>query len=236
MINFAHRGASQYAPENTMAAFNLGVKMGADGIETDVQETSDGKLVLFHDSSLKRTLSIDGSIRDYTWRELSKFDAGIYKGEEYRGEPLVLLEDFLSAFGHSGLHLAIEIKQVGIEEKVLKTVRQYVRDENFTITSFIRESVIHLASLPNRPQLGFLARGFSPLLLDYLKSIGINEYCPEAITMNENMVEEAARRNMRVRAWGVKTPELMEKVLSFDIYGMTVNFPDLLYKRLHDAI
>ena len=84
MINFAHRGASQYAPENTMAAFNLGVKMGADGIETDVQETSDGKLVLFHDSSLKRTLSIDGSIRDYTWRELSKFDAGIYKGEEYR--------------------------------------------------------------------------------------------------------------------------------------------------------
>ena len=83
MINFAHRGASQYAPENTMAAFNLGVKMGADGIETDVQETSDGKLVLFHDSSLKRTLSIDGSIRDYTWKELSNFDAGIYKGASY---------------------------------------------------------------------------------------------------------------------------------------------------------
>ncbi len=233
MINFAHRGASQYAPENTMAAFRLGVDMGADGIETDVQETSDGKLVLFHDSNMKRILSIDGSIKDYTWRELSKLDAGIYKGEKYRGEHLVLLEDFLSEFGRSGLHLAIEIKQYGIEDKVLKVVRRYADDKDFTITSFIRESVLHLASLHDKPQLGFLSREYSPYLLDYLHKEGIREYCPEAAMINADMMREAAMRNLRIRAWGVKTPELMEKALAFDVYGMTVNFPDLLYKRLH---
>ena len=54
MINYAHRGASEYAPENTFSAFYLGLEMGADGIETDVRMTRDGKLVLFHDGVLDR--------------------------------------------------------------------------------------------------------------------------------------------------------------------------------------
>ena len=59
MINYAHRGASEYAPENTMSAFYLGLIYGADGIETDVQRTKDGELVLFHDDTLDRVT--DGS-------------------------------------------------------------------------------------------------------------------------------------------------------------------------------
>jgi len=59
-VNYAHRGASQYAPENTLSAFYLGLAMGANGIETDVQKTKDGVLVLFHDNSLTRVTGAGG--------------------------------------------------------------------------------------------------------------------------------------------------------------------------------
>ena len=73
-INYAHRGASSYAPENTMSAFYLGLRRGANGIETDVQRTKDGVLVLFHDDTLKRVTGQEGSIQDYTYEELQGFD------------------------------------------------------------------------------------------------------------------------------------------------------------------
>ena len=96
MINYAHRGASERAPENTMAAFFLGLEMGANGIETDVQRTRDGRLVLFHDNVLTRIVPEEsGAIADYDYAELMKFDFGSHKHPRYQGERIVLLEDFL---------------------------------------------------------------------------------------------------------------------------------------------
>ena len=232
MINFAHRGASAYAPENTMAAFRLGVEMGADGIETDVQRSRDGVLVLFHDRTLERTLSASGSVQDYLWSELQEFDAGACKGEKYRGERLVSLEEFLSEYGRSGLHLAIEIKQEGIEKETLSMVRRYVRDCDFTMTSFMYGSIRALLSVQSPPQLGYLARTCSEELLDSLRDSGVVEYCPEAAFLTPQIMESAEIRGLRVRAWGVKTPELMDRMIELGVYGMTVNFPDLLAARL----
>ena len=65
-INYAHRGASTYCPENTMLSFYTGVQMGANGIETDVQRTKDGILVLFHDDTITRVTGKEGSVADYT--------------------------------------------------------------------------------------------------------------------------------------------------------------------------
>ncbi len=234
MINFAHRGASQYAPENTMVSFHMGVDMGADGIETDVQKSKDGVLVLFHDDTMKRTLSVDGSISDFTWEELQRFDAGAFKGEKYKGTHLVSLEEFMKAFGASGLHLAIEIKQKGIEIETLEMIRRYADDRNFTITSFMFDSIRCLAEYDNPPQLGYLARTYSEELLDQLVSLGIDEYCPDAAFLTAEMMRRAEEKGLRVRAWGVKTPELMDKMVELGVYGMTVNFPDLLYARLNN--
>ena len=73
-VNYAHRGASEYTPENTMLAFNLGIYMGANGIETDVQLTKDGIPVLFHDNTIIRMTGEEGSISDYTFDELQNFN------------------------------------------------------------------------------------------------------------------------------------------------------------------
>ena len=71
-INYAHRGASEYAPENTLQSFYLGLQMQANGIETDVQLTKDNVAVLFHDETLLRVTGEEGSVSDYTLEELQQ--------------------------------------------------------------------------------------------------------------------------------------------------------------------
>jgi len=65
-----HRGAAGLAPENTYAGFDLALKLGVDGIETDVQRTKDGMLVLFHSELLDKTTSGTGVLQETTWHEL----------------------------------------------------------------------------------------------------------------------------------------------------------------------
>ena len=95
-INYAHRGASAYAPENTLASFYLGCQMGANGVETDVQRTKDGALVLFHDNDLMRIAGRPEAIQDLTYQELLKIDFGEHMGERFRGEKFRRWRSFCS--------------------------------------------------------------------------------------------------------------------------------------------
>lgn len=84
LINFAHRGASAVCPENTMSAFRKGLTLGATGIETDVQMTKDGALILIHDETLGRTTNGSGNVKDHTLKELLALDAGSWFGKNSR--------------------------------------------------------------------------------------------------------------------------------------------------------
>lgn len=232
MINYAHRGASEYAPENTMAAFCMGIEMGANGIETDVQRTRDGVLVLSHDATLKRTAGLDRRICDMSWAELSAVDVGLFKGERYRGERIVPLADFLRYFGGKDLHFAIEIKQSGIEREVWAQVRAALPRTRVTVTSFMLDSLLVLAKEAEPPRLGYLTRAYSPELLDELKAQGIEEYCPAAEALTEEMVGAVRGRGMGLRAWGVSSEALMRRMCALRVDGMTVNFPDRLTQYL----
>ena len=110
-VNYAHRGASAYLPENTMLSFYTGLYMGANGIETDIRRAKDGTLVLFHDSTLERVTGESGSVEDYTYEELLKFDV---KNGEYT-DKIVALKDFLKAFSHRDITFAIELKGEDVE-------------------------------------------------------------------------------------------------------------------------
>lgn len=90
----AHRGASAYAPENTFAAFEKAVELGADFIELDIQITKDGKLAVIHDDKVDRTTNGTGFVREYTMNELEQLDAGSWFGPEYQGEKSLHLKLF----------------------------------------------------------------------------------------------------------------------------------------------
>ena len=98
MLILAHRGASGYAPENTLAAFDLGHRMGANGIETDVQLSRDGVMVLIHDERVDRTTDGSGRVADLTWEELSRLDAGGWFAPEFAGQRIMQLAPFLDRY------------------------------------------------------------------------------------------------------------------------------------------
>ena len=85
-INYAHRGASEYAPENTMSAFDMALQLGANGIELDLQRTRDGKIVIFHDNKIDNKSNKKGKISDYTYQELLDFDFGSWFDLKYKDE------------------------------------------------------------------------------------------------------------------------------------------------------
>jgi glycerophosphoryl diester phosphodiesterase len=94
-----HRGASRYAPENTLAALEKAIALGADFVEFDVRTTRDGHHVLMHDSSLDRTTNGRGAVRDRTEAEVRALDAGIWFGQAFAGTKVPSLGEFLTRAG-----------------------------------------------------------------------------------------------------------------------------------------
>lgn len=233
MINYAHRGASTYAPENTMASFRMGIAMGANGIETDVQRTRDGVLVLFHDNKVERILLKPGRIADYTLKELRGFDFGGFLSRKFVGEPIVTLDEFLDSFAAMPLHFAIELKVADVERDTIDRIFQAGCASRTVVTSFEMEYLIAARRYREDIRLGYLSEEpITDELLTRLERQRIGQVCPRVEGLTKEQVEMAKARGFSVRGWGVRDVELMRHAIACGVDGMTVNFPDLLTREL----
>lgn len=106
---WAHRGASAYAPENTLEAFQLAVDQKADGVELDVQMTKDGKLVVIHDETIDRTSDGHGRVMDHTLSELKKMKFN-RTHPEYADATIPTLAEVYELLKPAGLEINVEIK------------------------------------------------------------------------------------------------------------------------------
>jgi glycerophosphoryl diester phosphodiesterase len=123
-----HRGASTFAPENTLAAVRMAASKGARWIETDVRLTADGGLVMIHDATLDRTTSGSGPVVTATLEAIRGFDAGGWFSPDFAGERVPDLESFLQAVVDTGLNLQLELKQNwGLEEPLVEAVVAVIR-------------------------------------------------------------------------------------------------------------
>ena len=225
-INYAHRGACAYMPENTLSAFYLGIYQGANGIETDVRMTKDGVLVLFHDPTLERMAGegIEGGVCDYTWEELQTFTL-TKKGMT---DKIAKLEDFLRLFSFRDITFAIEIKQPGIEPQIADMLRKYNMVEKTVVTSFKFGCIRAIKEYAPEFHVGFLTKVVTDEIIADLKAIGGEEICPKADIITPESVVAWHREGLNVRAWGISNREVMEAVYDAGADGMTVNFPDKL--------
>lgn len=223
-VNYAHRGASEYTPENTLLAFYTGIYMGANGIETDVQRTRDGVLVLFHDDTLNRVTGEDGSIADFTWEQLQAFS--VKKGDF--AEKIVSLETFLRLFAFRDITFAIELKKPHLEKDVADLIYKYSIENKTVVTSFDYENLLRMHACAPSLRLGFLTGEVSDTLLQRMKEDGISELCPIASIVTSESTRAWHEMGFSVRAWGVKDEALMQSVYDAGADGMTVNFPDKL--------
>ena len=229
-VNYAHRGASEYLPENTMLAFYTGIYMGANGIETDIQKTKDGVLVLFHDDTLTRVTGQAGSIGDYTFSQLLEFDVS----KNGFTDKIVSFEDFLQHFSHRDITFAIELKGAGVENDTANLLRKYNMEEKAVVTSFQLDYLQTFRAYAPEFQIGYLTESIADETLATLKAMGAEEFCPEAHLMTPELVEKWHNLGFRVRAWGVYNEELMRHACSCGADGMTVNFPDKLTTYLQE--
>ncbi len=232
MINYAHRGASEYAPENTLSSFYLGLLQGANGIETDVQKTKDGVLVLFHDDTLDRVSNKQGKLCDYTWDEL--------KGIEIYGscttgfyDRIVTLKEFLEKFSQYDINFAIELKVADIEKETLEMVKAFGIMNKTTFTSFNFQYIKRIKELDSFARVGWLTSSVDEVTIKCLLGIGGEEIAPKAELLTDEIMETLRNAGLGVRAWGVFNIALMKKMCGLGVDGMTVNFPDTLQEYLH---
>ena len=231
-VNYAHRGASSYYPENTLSSFQAGLSMGANGIETDVHKTKDGVLVLFHDDKLDRVTDGQGLITDYTYEELLRLT--VRNAETGRTDKILSLEDFLKAFSHLDLTFAIELKQAFIEQETIDMLSRYGMRDKTILTSFTFENLARAKAYAPDWKVGLLfslARTPDPVSL--IQSISGEQLCPYAPDLTQELADQYHALGYSVRAWGVKDEKIMKQVIACGADGMTVNFPDKLHALLH---
>ena len=210
--------------------------MDANGIETDVQETADSRLVLFHDKTIERITGLKGAIKDYTYEELLQMDFGIYKGEKYKKEPIVLFEEFLKCFSGKDLAFAIELKADGIEKNVLKAIEKYHCKNKVIVTSFSLLQLTNIRNFDKEIRLGFLTSDSGKELIDDLSIKGIMQYCPKVTVLDADIIAYARQKGLSIRAWGIADENDMRAALSHDIDGMTINFPDKLAGEIRKTL
>ena len=231
-INYAHRGASAYAPENTMLSFSLGLTMGANGIETDVQKTKDNVLVLFHDDTLDRVVGKSGEIKDYTLSELKSFlvtTHGI-------SDKIVTFEEFLQAFSTKKIHFAIELKKKGIGKEVAEMIEKYGIKNRTVVTSFLYDALLEIKEFDSSIKLGYLTSEVDDTLINKMLSDGFYEICPRDDLVTIENVNKWHNLGLNVRAWNISNEEVMKRVYDNGADGMTVNFPDKLIDYIASKI
>lgn len=232
-IVIAHRGASAYAPENTIAAFNLAVEMGFDLIENDVRRTRDGAIVVSHDGSLDRCTDGTGQIAELTLDEVRASSAGIKFGEEYRDERIPTLEEALTAVP-ANVGYCIELKVNGIAEDVVHMVESAGQVGRTVIFAFDGTngpivkaanpllSFLHLVGGPSDDKVARVPMIVDNALTCRADIVGVAEN-----VLSPELVVAAKHRGLSVWVWTVDDFDRARECVFTGVDGIISNKPDV---------
>lgn len=232
----AHRGASRYCPENTIAAYRQAIEQKADSIELDIRLTKDGIPIICHDASIKRISNGRGYIHELTLEELKRYDFGSWYAADFQGEQIQTLEEVLCFLKDYPIKVNIEIKngpviQEHIEREMLRLVYKYDFNDRVWVSSFDHLSLKKVAELDPNMKIGLIFHLNLINLFDYINNSGIQPYSlhPNHFYITEEMVKEAHERNYKVYAYTVDDATVGEKYKHMGVDGIITNNP-MVYK------
>jgi glycerophosphoryl diester phosphodiesterase len=236
---FAHRGASAYAPENTMAAFELAVQQGADAIELDAKLSADGEVVVIHDQTVDRTTEGTGKVKQLTLQELKKLDAGSHFDISFQGEKIPTLSEVFEAVGRS-LLVNVELTNIGspfddLPQKTAQVVKMHSMQSRVLFSSFNPVALLRMRSLLPETPRGLLTLPGAPGAL--LRSrfgalIPHQALHPEKSDVNQKLVDRVHSSGRRINVYTVNEEETMDRLLSFGVDGIITDDPMLVRKVL----
>lgn len=225
MRTVAHRGASGYAPENTVAAFDLAVEMDARGIETDLRVTRDGVVVLVHDATVDRITDGRGRVAALRFAELQHLDAGRWFHSRFGGLRIPDLRSFLKRYA-GRTRLELELKVGEAVEAAIDEVQRVGMWDGVVFTSF-RYTVLEAVRRRARwAQVGWLVPRINREAVAAVAALGGVQICPRAQTLTAEAVCLAHHSGLRVRAWGVRDRQLVRHVIACGSAGATMDCPD----------
>jgi glycerophosphoryl diester phosphodiesterase len=262
VLNIGHRGASGYAPEHTILAYDLALEQGADYIEIDLQMTADGVLVAMHDDTLDRTADApegvpeeycSGPVIERTLEQIKMCDVGSwfneaypeYASDEYVGLQIPTLEEIFQRYGKS-VNYYIETKNPeaapGMEEELLRLMEEYdlikpaAKRWQVLIQSFSAESLLKIHALePSLP----LIQLFSDTETSESIQASLAEVSTYAVGIGPSktdvdaaLVEAAHALCLDVHPYTVNETAEMEALIAVGVDGMFTNFPDRLEELL----
>lgn len=237
IINFAHRGASGYCPENTMAAFEKAIKLGCDSIETDVHLTADGELVLIHDEKVDRTTNSTGFVKDFTFKELRKLDAGSWYSSSYSKEKIPTAEELLILAKENNISINFELKNGFIfypklEEKIIDLIYKFDMQNNTMFSSFNHYSMHKCKEISKEIKTGLLYMEglYEPHI--YCKHVNADAIHPNYSAINEEIIANCNASGILVNPFTVNDENIMKKLISAGVSGIITNYPDKLKKIL----
>lgn len=209
----AHRGASRYAPENTIPAFEQAIELQADYIELDVQEAADGTVVVTHDSNFKRCTGVNANVWNMTFDEIEQLDAG-YRFSDYKGTKIPSLREVLELC-KGRIKLNIELKRNGheknLEESVADLITEYGMQEDCVITSLDAQALWEMKRWLPDIQCGYI---ISASIGDYYDMGCSDFFSVEQSYVTPRMLSELHKRGKSCNAWTVNDKTDIEKMIS----------------------
>ncbi|MEH7112926.1 glycerophosphodiester phosphodiesterase family protein [Neobacillus niacini] len=236
----AHRGATGYAPENTIAAFDKGVEMKADYIEIDVQRSKDGELVIIHDNNVDRTTDGTGYVKDLTFEQIRSLDAGSWKAEQFKGEKIPTLDEILDRYhGRTGILIELKSPELypGIEEQVAQKLIERNLDkpqnEKIIIQSFNFESMKLTNSLLPKVPIGVLTSNRAHTTEQALQEFSAyaDYFNPSYGIVTEELVNQVHALGMKIQSWTVRSHEAAQFLLDMNVDGIITDYPDYVDPR-----
>ena len=216
ILLLGHRGAREYAPENTIAAFDLALRHGAHGFEFDVRSTRDRQSVICHDPKFRRLV-----IRRHTLKQLRAAAASPKQMPP-------TLEGVLERYSRSAF-LNIEVKVRGLEELVVRAV-QRAKPQRYFISSFLPGVIRRLHELDSTLVLGALAQ--SRWQLRRWKILPVSYVVPHYHLLSRRLVEKLHAADKRVVAWTVNRPRQVRRAADLGVDGIISDDTKLLVEVL----
>jgi glycerophosphoryl diester phosphodiesterase len=235
----AHRGFRARYPENTLAAFQAAVEVGADMIELDVTLTRDRKLVVIHDDTLDRTTTGKGPVCEILLETVKRLDAGSWFDPRFAGAQIPTLEEVLDAVGKKIL-INIEIKPEAfepdapldaVERQVLALVQAKHLVDTVLISSFEWRILGRLAGAANAPALALLSEEpADETCLKACQDMGAFSWHPNYRKIDPTQVKQLHEAGIRVFPWTVNSAKKIGQLLDMGVDGIITDDPRLMKK------
>lgn len=238
---FAHRGASAYAPENTLAAFQLAVQQQADAIELDAKLSADGQIMVIHDQTVNRTTGADGRVAEMSLAALRELEAGSYFAPHFQGEKIPTLEEVFETVGKQ-IFINVELTNYvspndDLPAKVVRLVQQFNLSARVLFSSFNPRALQQAHRLLPEVPLGFLALpGVKGSLARswFGRLVPHQALHPEVSDTTASLIQRTHRSGRRVHVYTVNQPQDMQRLFSLGVDGIFTDDP-LLALRIRSG-